>query len=54
MLAQLAKQDGVDAGHLLALAGHVLRVHLPKKEYTSDLFHQTVCSLKISLGKEAV
>ena len=28
MLAQLAEQDGVDAGHLLALAGHVLRVHL--------------------------
>jgi hypothetical protein len=30
VLAQLAKQDGVDAGHLLALAGHVLRVHLQK------------------------
>ena len=31
MFAQLAEQDGVDAGDLLALAGHVLRVHLPRR-----------------------
>ena len=31
MFAQLPEQEGVDAGDLLALAGHVLRVHLPRR-----------------------
>ena len=37
MFAQLAEQDGVDAGDLLALAGHVLRVHLRRRN-TSPIF----------------
>merc|ERR1719458_1472762 len=41
VFAELAKQDGVDAGNLLALAGHVLRVHL----------HQTCFQLSDELSK---